>query len=194
MLQIGLTGGIGVGKTTVAKIFNVLGIPVFNADDEAKKLINSSTDLQQQIIATFGAASYIGNTLNRKYIADIVFNDSYKLELLNAIVHPATIQHYYNWVLQQKSPYVIKEAALMFEAGSATNLKYVIGVVAPKHLRYKRVMQRDNITKEQVDARMKNQIDDQIKTKLCDAVIVNDGQQLVITQVLQLHQQFISFS
>ncbi len=194
MLQIGLTGGIGVGKTTVARIFNVLGIPVFNADDEAKKLMNEDEGLRQSIISLFGNESYIDNTLNRKYIASIVFNDTYKLDQLNAIVHPATIKHYNNWVLQQKSKYVIKEAALMFEAGSATNLNFVIGVFAPKHIRYKRVMQRDNITKEQVDARMQNQIDDTIKLKLCDAVIVNDEQQLIIKQVLELHDRFWEMS
>lgn len=191
MLQIGLTGGIGAGKTTVAKIFTVLGIPVFNADDEAKMLMNNDEQLKKDIINQFGIESYISNTLNRKYIADIVFNDKYKLDLLNTIVHPATIEHYNNWVMQQKSAYVIKEAALMFEAGSANNLQFVIGVFAPKHIRYKRVMQRDNTTKELVEARMKNQIDENIKMKLCDAIIINDEQKLVTPQVLQLHQHFI---
>lgn len=191
MLQVGLTGGIGAGKTTVAKIFTVLGVPVFNADDEAKKLMNSNEQLKMNIISVFGNESYTDNILNRQYIADIVFNNTYKLEQLNSIVHPATMKHYNNWVLQQKSSYVIKEAALMFEAGSATNLQFVIGVFAPKHIRYKRVMQRDNTTKEQVDARMKNQIDENIKMKLCNAVIINDEQQLITTQVLQLHQHFL---
>lgn len=191
MLQIGLTGGIGAGKTTVAKIFTVLGIPVFNADDEAKMLMNNDEQLKKDIVNQFGTESYVNNELNRKYIADIVFNDKYKLDLLNTIVHPATIKHYNNWLMQQKSAYVIKEAALMFEAGSANNLQFVIGVFAPKHIRYKRVMQRDNTTKELVEARMKNQIDENIKMKLCDAIIINDEQQLVTPQVLQLHQHFI---
>lgn len=194
MLQIGLTGGIGAGKTTVAKIFTVLGIPVFNADDEAKMLMNNDEQLKKDIINQFGTESYVNNELNRKYIADIVFNDKYKLDLLNTIVHPATIKHYNNWVMQQKSAYVIKEAALMFEAGSANNLQFVIGVFAPKHIRYKRVMQRDNTTKELVEARMKNQIDENIKMKLCDAIIINDEQQLVTPQVLQLHQHVIKIS
>lgn len=194
MLQVGLTGGIGAGKTTVAKIFEVLGVPVFNADVEAKKIMNTDEQLKQDIISHFGVESYVDNLLNRKYIADIVFNNAFKLEQLNVIVHPATIKHYNNWVQQQKSSYVIKEAALMFEAGSATNLKYVIGVFAPKHIRYKRVMQRDNTTKEQVEARMKNQIDDNIKMKLCDTIIINDEQQLITTQVLQLHEHFLAVS
>lgn len=192
MLQIGLTGGIGSGKSTVAQIFSVLGIPVFKADDEAKKLMNDSGELKEKMIALFGAESYTALGLNRKFIADIVFNNKYKLEQLNAIVHPATIANYNNWVLQQKSAYVIKEAALMFEAGSADNLNFVIGVFAPKHLRYKRVMQRDNITREQVEARMQHQIDESIKLRLCDAVVVNDEQQLLIQQVLTLHHQFLA--
>jgi dephospho-CoA kinase len=193
MLQIGLTGGIGVGKTTVSKILNVLEIPVFNADDEAKKIMRTDEMVQKNIIAAFGKESYQNNKLNTQYIANIVFNNSYQLEILNSIVHPATINYYNNWVLQQTAAYVVKEAALMFEAGSTTNINFIIGVFAPKNVRYKRVMQRDNITKEQVDARMQHQIDDEIKLKLCDAVIINDEQHLLINQVIKIHNQIMGF-
>jgi dephospho-CoA kinase len=193
MLQIGLTGGIGVGKTTVSKILNVLEIPVFNADDEAKKIMRTDEMVQKNIIAAFGKESYQNNKLNTQYIANIVFNNSYQLEILNSIVHPATINYYNNWVLQQTAAYVVKEAALMFEAGSTTNINFIIGVFAPKNVRYKRVMRRDNITKEQVDARMQHQIDDEIKLKLCDAVIINDEQHLLINQVIKIHNQIMGF-
>ena len=194
MFQVGLTGGIGVGKTTVARIFNILGVPIFNADEVAKKIMLEDEVLKQNIILEFGNESYSNNQLNTKHIASIVFNDNYKLEKLNALVHPATINYYNNWVQLQNTTYVIKEAALLFEAGAATNINFVIGIFAPKNLRYKRVIQRDNITKEQVDARMKNQIDDAIKIKLCDAVINNDEQSLLINQVIKLHYHLLELS
>ena len=148
MLKIGLTGGLGSGKTTVSKIFASLGVPVFYADDIAKKIMNENTILKQEIINLFGKDAY-NETLNRKHIADIVFKDAFKLEQLNALVHPLTIAAANKWMQQQTKPYVIKEAALMFEAGASTNLDYVIGVYAPQHLRINRVMKRDKFTKEQ---------------------------------------------
>ncbi len=192
MLKIGLTGGMGSGKTTVSKIFSVLGIPVFYADDIAKNIMNEDAALKQNIINTFGIEAYINNTLNRKYIANIVFNERYKLDQLNALVHPVTLAAADKWFNLQTSPYVIKEAALMFEAGAAAYLDYVIGVYAPQHLRLQRVMQRDNSTREQVLARMNNQIDETIKMKLCDFVVINDEQQALLSQVLLLHEKFIN--
>ena len=159
MLKIGLTGGVGSGKTTVSKIFASLGIPVFYADDIAKKIMNEDIILKQEIINLFGEEAYT-ETLNRKHIADIVFKDAFKLEQLNALIHPRTIAAANKWMQQQTTPYVIKEAALMFEAGASTNLDYVIGVYAPQHLRINRVMKRDNFTKAQVLERMNNQIDE----------------------------------
>lgn len=192
ILKIGLTGGIGSGKSTVAKIFSVLGIPVFYADTAARLVMNEDAELKQKIKHTFGEAAYEYEVLNRKYLADIVFKDAFKLEQLNAMVHPATIKMAEQWMLQQNTPYVIKEAALLFEAGSTEGLDYIIGVYAPQHLRIHRVMQRDNVTREEVLARMNKQINEEMKMRLCDFVIVNDEQQLVIPQVLQLHQKFIT--
>ena len=191
MLKIGLTGGIGSGKSTVAHIFNVLGIPVFDADKAAKEAMENSPLLKHQLIAQFGAAVFLENKLNRKYLADIVFKDSYQLDILNALVHPITIQAASNWFATQNSPYVIKEAALIFEAGAGADLDFVIGVFAPIPLRIKRVMDRDHVLKEEVISRMNRQIDDQIKMKLCDFVIQNDNQQLLTTQVLDLHDKFL---
>ncbi|MBS1626963.1 MAG: dephospho-CoA kinase [Bacteroidetes bacterium] len=192
MLKIGITGGIGSGKSTVSKIFQILGIPVFNADEAAKTIMNEDEVLKEKIIQTFGAATYANGILNRKYLAEIVFNNTFELEKLNALVHPAAIAKGIQWAAQQNAPYIIKEAALMFEAGSAFNLNYVIGVTAPQHIRIQRTMQRDSISREEVLARMNKQIDETIKMKLCDFVIVNDEQQMIIPQVLQLHQQFLA--
>ena len=189
MLKIGLTGGIGSGKSTVALIFQVLGIPVFDADKEAKFLMENDESLVQSIKGIFGNESYNGKSLNRTYIANIVFNDPYKLSLLNAVVHPATIRSANEWMKAQNTPYVVKEAALMFEAGSADNLDYVIGVTAPQHLRIQRVIERDKVTREQVLSRMDRQLDDSIKMKLCDFVLINDEQQLLIPQVVKVHKQ-----
>ena len=192
MLKVGLTGGIGSGKSTIAKIFEVLGIPVYYADDAAKHIMNTDAELKEKIIAAFGAESYVNNELNRPYIASIVFNNSEKLDLLNSLTHPATIRDAEKWMQQQSAPYIIKEAALIFESGSAENLDYVIGVFSPLPLRIKRIMERDQVTRDEVIKRMNRQIDENIKMRLCDKVIVNDEQQLVITQVLPLHQQLLS--
>ncbi len=194
MLKIGLTGGIGSGKSTVAQIFQVLGIPVFDADSASKKIMETDADLMNAIQTQFGDATYVDGKLQRKVLADIVFNDAHKLDLLNAIVHPATIKAAEQWFAEQQAPYVIKEAALLFEAGTTHNLQFVIGVQAPVALRIQRCMQRDGVTREEVQARMSRQIDDRIKMKLCDFVIVNDEQHLLTDQVLKLHQHFLSLN
>lgn len=190
MLRIGLTGGIGSGKSTVARIFNVLGIPVYNADDAAKRLMVENDELKNSIVRLFGKESYINGTLNRKYLSGQVFNDSRKIKLLNSLVHPATIRDAEQWMKKQQAPYIIKEAALIFESGSNQFLDYVIGVQSPLELRIERAMKRDNISREQVKARMKLQLDEEDKMKKCDFVIVNDEQQALIPQVLLLHEKF----
>lgn len=184
--MIGLTGGIGSGKSVVAKIFATLGIPVFNADDEAKRIMQTSPEIKTKLIEQFGMDIYNESGLDKEKLASIVFNDPFQLQLLNAIVHPVTIQAAKDWAAKQTSPYVIKEAALIFESGAADGLLKVIGVTAPLSLRTHRVMQRDGITKEQVDARMRNQISDTIKMRLCDYVIENNNQQMVLPQVLDI--------
>ena len=194
MLRVGLTGGIGSGKSTVAKIFEVLGIPVYYADEAARHIMNTDQELRKSIINEFGNESYIKDQLNRSYIASLVFNDTKKLDLLNSLTHPATIRDADRWMQQQTSPYVIKEAALIFESGSAENLDYIIGVYTPLPLRIKRIMDRDHITKEEVMQRINRQIDEDIKMRLCDKIIINDEQQLITTQVLPLHEQFLSMS
>jgi dephospho-CoA kinase len=188
MLRIGLTGGIGSGKSTVAKVFETLGIPVFYADDAAKKLMNENIELKEKIISAFGEDSYSSNALNRPYISNIVFNNPAKLELLNSIVHPATIADAEQWMQRQTSAYAIKEAALIFESGAEKWLDKVIGVYTPQALRIKRVMQRDGIAETAVLARMNKQMDEDKKMSLCNYIIYNDEQELLIPQILKLHE------
>ena len=190
---IGLTGGIGAGKTTVADVFKTLGIPVFNADEAAKELMQNSPVIKEQLINTFGKQVYAANgILDKTYLAGIVFKDKYQLELLKAIVHPVTIQAAKDWAATQNAPYVIKEAALIFESAAADGLTAVIGVSAPLNLRIQRVMQRDACTKQEVEQRMRHQISDVIKLKLCDWVIQNNEQDLVLPQVLKIHEAILA--
>ncbi|MEO9020761.1 MAG: dephospho-CoA kinase [Ginsengibacter sp.] len=194
MLKVGLTGGIGSGKSTVAHVFNVLDIPVYNADDAAKRLMVENEELKNNIIRSFGDESYLNGGLNRKYLAAQVFNDSEKMKLLNSMVHPATIRDAVEWMKKQSSPYVIKEAALIFESGSDKILDYVIGVKAPMDLRIERTMQRDGVTAEEVEARINRQMNEEEKMQRCDFIIVNDERQMLIPQVLLLHEKFLKES
>ena len=204
MFRVGLTGGIGSGKSTIAAIFEVLGIPVSYADREARRVMNEDPELKADIIEKFGAEAYTDDKglpdpngqLNRKYLAGQVFTDATKLELLNSLVHPATIREGRKWMhaLEGRYPYAIREAAIIFETNSAAHLDFIVGVYAPATLRIHRTMQRDKITREEVLQRMKNQIDEEIKMRLCDAVIVNDDQHAVLPQVMQLHQQLLQLA
>jgi dephospho-CoA kinase len=194
MIRIGLTGGIGSGKTTVAKIFELLGVPVYFADDEAKRIMSRDEPLKKEIQKHFGEEAYINGELNRVFLASKVFNDEGKLELLNSIVHPATLSDAEEWFDRQTTAYAIKEAALIFEAGSEKNLDYVIGVHAPAALRIKRSMERDNASRDKVIERMNRQMDEEEKMKLCDFVLKNDEQELLIPQVLALHEKLVAIA
>ena len=194
MLLIGLTGGIGSGKTTVAGIFEVLGIPVYYADLEAKRIMNEDKHLRSQLTELFGKEVYVNGSLNRSQIAAIVFKDKEKLRQLNALVHPATIADSERWMKAQKSPYALKEAALIFESGSNSKLDCVIGVYSPIEMRIKRVMERDSISAAEVERRMLNQMQEDDKMNLCDFVIFNDEQQLLIPQVTALHEKLAQSS
>ena len=196
MYRVGLTGGIGSGKSTIAAIFQVLGIPVSFADQEAKRVMNEDPELRAAIIKKFGEETYAGGVLNRKYLAGQVFSDPAKLEVLNSLVHPATIREGQKWIqeLGDRYPYAIREAAILFETSAAGHLDFIIGVSAPATVRIHRTMQRDKITREEVLQRMKNQIDEEIKMRLCDAVIINDDQHAVLPQVLKLHQRLLQLA
>jgi dephospho-CoA kinase len=194
MLKIGLTGNIGSGKTTVSKIFEILGIPVFYADDAAKNVMVNDEILIDGIKAAFGEQSYFNDgALNRKHIADIVFNDPVKLAKLNSLVHPATFRAFDAWVKEIKDvPYVLKEAALLFESDSYKLCDYTVMVQAPLEIRIKRVMQRDGLSKAEIENRDSNQFTEEKKTKLANYIIVNDDKQLVIPQVLEMHGKILS--
>ena len=193
-LKIGLTGGIGSGKTTIAKVFEILNVPVYYADAASKRLYKTDKELMQKMKEHFGKDIYNGDELNRTKLASLVFSDAGKLELLNSIVHPPTIRDAENWMQSQTAPYVIKEAALLFESGSVSGLDFVIGVYSPQHLRLKRVMTRDGLTREDVLNRMNRQINEEMKMRLCDFVILNNEQEPVIPQVIALDKKIRAMS
>lgn len=194
IFSVGITGGIGSGKSTVSKVFETLGIPVYYADAEAKKILQEDPEIRAQLITLFGPETFSRGLLNRNLIAEKVFSDASLLTRLNELVHPKTIENAHAWMNRQTTPYAVKEAALIFESGSQAHLDHVIGIYAPTALRIHRTMQRDNITREAVLARMKRQIDENIKMKLCHSIIVNDEQQLVIPQVIALHEKLLKLA
>ncbi|MFZ4260638.1 dephospho-CoA kinase [Sphingobacterium sp. HJSM2_6] len=190
-LKIGITGGIGTGKSLIARVFKLLGVPTYDADLEAKLIMTKSDEVRAQLIEVFGSEVYLEDgTLNRSWLADRVFSDSSQLTKLNAIVHPAVIQDAEDWAQKQTSLYSLKEAALLFESGSYRSLDYTILVVAPEDLRIKRVMARDHITEQAVRARMAKQMPEEDKATLADFILYNDSKHSIIEQVMELHHQF----
>ena len=190
--QIGITGGIGAGKSTICKIFKTLGTPVYNADDRAKWLMNNDEDLKEEIISAFSENAYNDEGLDRQYLAKNVFHDRHQLNLLNNIVHPMVAYDYHEWVMNhQDVPYIIKEAALMFEAGSNREMDKTIVVTAPEEMRIERVLIRDS---ERDEGQIKEIISKQIPVAeaidKADYVIRNDGQSLVLPKILELHESF----
>ena len=190
MLQVGITGGIGSGKSTVCKIFETLGIPVYYSDDRAKWLMVHDPELVQGIKNLLGEGAYTPDgALDRAYVAQQIFNDKEKLSGINGLVHPAVARDGYQWHHSQKEvPYTLKEAALIFESGSYRLLDKVITVFAPKELRLERVMQRDGSDRAAVESRMNKQMPEEEKLQLADFVIYNDGSRSLIEQVMEVHQ------
>ena len=189
MMIVGLTGGIGSGKTTVAKLFKELGVPVYNSDLRAKKLMKNSREIRTAVIDLLGKDSYVLERLNKKYIADKVFSNKELLQKLNAIVHPAVRNDFLRWVKSKKTPYVIQEAAILFENSSYSNFDKIILVKAPKKVRLERILERDNGSKEEILARMENQWDDSEKIPLSDYIIENIDLDQTKLQVEQIHHQ-----
>lgn len=191
MLKVGITGGIGSGKTIVCQVFETLGIPVFYADHAARFLMESDAAIISSIKALLGEDVYQGGVLNREKIASIVFRAPKLLQDLNAIVHPAVIRYGQQWMESQKSDYVIKEAALFFESGSYKEMDIMIGVYAPRKTRILRVMERDQSTQEKILERMSQQMDEEEKMKLCDFVITNDDSHAILPQVLKVNEELL---
>ena len=191
MIKVGITGGIGSGKTTVCEIFELLGVPVYYADTEAKVILDSNEAVKTSIISAFGK-SILNNEgkIDKKKLASFVFNSKANLEKLNAIVHPIVREHFENWLKQHSSQkYILKEAAILFESGSYKLVDKIITVVAPLELKINRTMERDKITREQVEQRINNQLSDNDKIKRSHFLIHNDEQQLLIPQILKIHHQ-----
>jgi len=195
MFKVGITGGIGSGKTTVCRIFEVLGIPVFYADMVAKEIMVKDIILIEGVKSAFGAESYFETgVLNNKHIAGIVFNNQLELEKLNALVHPAVFRAFDDWLekIPAQSPYILKEAALLFESDSYKMCDTSILVTAPKQTKLDRVMERDGVSAEQVLARMNKQFTDEQKQAMAHHHISNDESTSLILQVLELHQTFLN--
>ena len=191
MKVLGLTGGIGSGKTTVAGFFRELGVPVYIADTEAKQLMVNNEEVRQAIIELFGKEAYIDGELNRKFIATKVFKDKELLEKLNAVVHPAVAMDFVNWKKAQDAPYVVYEAAILFEKGGYKKCDYNLLITAPFERKVERLQQRDSSSLEEIEARMNNQWDDEKKAKLADFVIENNELFKTREAVHQLHQTLL---
>ena len=191
MIIVGLTGGIGSGKTTVAQEFKKLGVPVYIADDEAKKLMKRSKIIKRKLIQLFGDKAYVNNALNKPFIANIIFNDKSYLQKMNSIIHPRVAKHFEKWMLKQESPYVIKEVAILFENDGYKTCDFIITVTAPKELKIERLLKRDDTTKAKIEAIMKNQWTDEEKVKRSHFVIENIALENTKNQVIKVHKQIL---
>jgi len=191
-LKVGLTGGIGSGKTTVCMIFKTLGIAVYDADTQAKQLMNTDPELKSSLQVYFGNDIYRNETLDRHRLADIIFKDRTSLEKVNSLVHPAVARDFEQWCIRQTSPYVIEEAAIIFESNIAHRFEKIILVTAPDSVRIERVCARDHVSPEMVRERMKNQWTEEKKIELADYVIYNDDMQLLTSQTMKIHRQLLN--
>ena len=193
MLQIGVTGGIGSGKSLVCSIFQSLGIPVYEADQKAKELTITNKEVRNKITESFGEISYQNNVLNKVFLAKQVFNNVEKLKILNAIIHPAVAKDFDTWKFQfNNKSYILKEAAILFESGSYQNCDKIILVDAPEIIRIKRVIKRDKTSEQEVKQRMKNQWNSEKKAGLSDFIIDNSESEALIPQVMQIHEKLLS--
>ena len=194
MIKVGLTGGIGSGKTTVAKVFQTLGIPVFYADTEAKVLLDESAEIREGLITLFGPAIYTNDKLNKKQLASFIFNNKVALEKVNSLVHPVVASRFEEWSALQKAPYVLQEAAILFETGGYKRFDKNILVSAPKEIRVERIKQRDGLTEDEILARMQNQWDENHKIALADFVILNDESEMLLPQIMRVHEDILRFA
>ena len=194
MLKIGITGGIGSGKSTVCRVFSVMGIPVFEADKVAKRLMVTDPEIHEKLVRLFGSAVYLPDqTIDRKFLAEIVFKDPSLLAQLNGIIHPVVRKTFFDWCEKQQSTYIIHEAAILFESGFYKMMDITITVVTSENERIQRVMKRDCITLELVKERIKNQWSDEERIKLADFVIGNNDDQLIIPQIIEIDKNIRAY-
>ncbi|MEZ4804321.1 MAG: dephospho-CoA kinase [Bacteroidia bacterium] len=191
MFRLGITGGIGSGKTTVCKIFEQYGVPVYYADLRSKVLVSENSDLQRELIQEFGQKTFVDGEYNRAYIASIVFNDKSRLNVLNSIIHPYVLKDWDSFCIKHRNhAYVIKEAAIMLETDSKNSIDSVVLVYAPEELRIQRIMKRDSIDLDSIKARINSQMPEEEKLKLANHIIYNDGEHSLIEQVKELHLKY----
>ena len=191
MIKVGLTGGIGSGKTLIGEIFKRLKVPIFNADYQAKVILNSDQEVITKIKSTFGDDIYTTEGVNRKKLADIIFGDQLALSKINAIIHPKVRQYFYEWIKKQKADYIIEEAAILFESKAYKELDITINVHADELIRINRVVARDKVSAEDVKRRMNSQLSDTERIELADFTIYNNGDQMILPQVLEIHNKIM---
>lgn len=192
-IKLGITGGIGSGKTSVCKVFSVLGIPFFSADPEAREIMEHDDSIIHRINSVAGRNLYAEGNLDRMALANIIFNDNSLLEKVNSIVHPIVFDHFRKWELEQEAPYVILEAAILFESGASKMVDKIATVEAPVEERMERVILRNSLSREQVMERMRNQIDDVSRIKMSDYVIYNSENDMIIPAILKIHDDILKF-
>jgi dephospho-CoA kinase len=192
-MKLGITGGIGSGKTSVCRVFSALGIPVFSADREAKEILENDSGLKHGINSIAGKDLYAKGSLDRMELANMIFNDITLLARVNELVHPVVFDHFIRWEKEQTAPYVIMEAAILFESGAAILVDRIATVTAPVEERVRRVIQRNKLSREQVLERMRNQIDDETKIKLSDYVIRNSENDMIIPAILKIHDDILTY-
>ncbi len=191
ILKLGITGGIGSGKTTVCKVFSVLGAPVFSADEEAKRILDNEREIRKKISDAVGKDLYMSGSLDRKELARLIFNNRDLLEKVNGIIHPAVFRYFSDWVQMQDFPYVIMEAAILFESGAARMMDRIATVVTPVEERIERLLRGNKFTREQITERIRNQIDDGSRISQSDFVIFNSENDMIIPAVLGVHNEML---
>lgn len=191
-MKLGITGGIGSGKTSVCRVFNTLGIPVFSADPEAKQIMEEDDGIRRRLNSIAGKDLYISGSLDRAELAALIFNNQILLEKVNTLVHPIVLDHFKKWDREQTSPYVIMEAAILFESGASKLVDKIAVVVAPIEERVNRVIHRNRLSREQVIERMRNQMDDETRIKLSDYVVFNSENDMIIPAILKIHEEILT--
>lgn len=190
--KLGITGGIGSGKTSVCRVFSVLGVPIFSADPAASDIMENDPEIRKKLNSIAGMDLFSNGIMNRKELADLIFNDASLLAKVNSLIHPVVFGNFIKWAELQQSPYVIMEAAILFESGGSKLTDKIATVVAPLQERIERVMQRNSLTLEQVNDRIRNQMSDEERIMNSNYVISNSENDMIIPQVLQIHNDLLN--